>query len=120
MSDNNIVPKKEDIDIDYEFSRDTYRELISQGTSALSAMAEIAKDSEHPRAFEVLATMLKTNADITEKLIDLQSKKNKISARKDIVPSSEAQSGVVNNLFVGSTSELQKLLSGKDEKDING
>ena len=63
---------KKDIKDDYEFSRDTYKELIAVGTQSMDSLAELARESEHPRAFEVLSNHLKSIGDITDKLMKLQ------------------------------------------------
>ena len=92
---------------DYEFSRDTYRDLIRTGTHSLDSLAELARESEHPRAFEVLSKSIKDIADTTEKLMALQK------ARKDLTKDDkqeEARRVTNNNVFVGSTTDLQRML----------
>lgn len=93
---------------DFEYTREVYHNLLSKGTEALDDMMEVARMSEHPRAFEVLSTMLKSIADINGSLIDMHKKK------KDFYKSDEKialPNGTVNNnLFVGSTTELQRML----------
>jgi len=106
---------KEDIINDYKFSRDTYKELISTGMGSLDSLAEIARESEHPRAFEVLAKSIKDIGDVTDKLMSLQ--KNK----QDLVDKKEEKSKVTNNnMFIGSTTDLQRMLLNTDEKVIDG
>ena len=68
-----------DIKDDYEFSRRTYRDLINTGVGSLDTLAELARESEHPRAFEVLSRAIKDVADTTEKLMALQADKKKLS-----------------------------------------
>jgi len=106
----------EDIEIkdDYEFSRKTYKDLIKTGTISLDVLAELARESEHPRAFEVLSRSIKDIADTTEKLMALQ--KNK----KELTGEAKKREVTNNNLFVGSTTELQRLLlkTADDGKDI--
>jgi len=100
---------KKDIKDDYEFSRDTYKELIAVGTQSMDSLAELARESEHPRAFEVLSNHLKSISDITEKLMKLQKSKKELTdddVKKEITN---------NNVFVGSTTELQRLLLNKDD-----
>jgi hypothetical protein len=100
---------------DYETSRDTYMELIDNGKRGLDLMMEVARESEHPRAFEVLSGMIKNVADVTDKLMDLQKK------HKDITkPAEEAAKGVTNNnVFIGSATDLQRMLAEPpQEKDI--
>lgn len=100
---------KKDIKDDYEFSRSTYKDLIHVGTYSMESLAELARESEHPRAFEVLSNHLKSIADITEKLMKLQ--KNKKELTQDDVKREITN----NNVFVGSTTELQRLLLNKDD-----
>lgn len=102
-------------DDDFEYTRQVYHDLIAKGTDALEDMMEVARQSEHPRAFEVLATMLKSIADVNNDLVALHKKK-KDYHRPD---SKTLPSGVTtNNLFVGSTTELQRML--KDVRtDLN-
>ena len=104
---------------DYELSRDTYKELINTGMSSLDTLAELAREAEHPRAYEVLSRSIKDIGDVTDKLMDLQ--KSKIEIEKLKVDSSEGKSTTNNNLFVGSTTELQRLLGdiGSDSKIID-
>lgn len=98
---------------DYEYSRETYYDLIEKGRESLDLMIEVARESEHPRAFEVLSNMIKGVADVNDKLMDLNKKKKEIEApAKGALPSPEG--GVTNNnLFVGSTTELQRMLQGE-------
>ena len=106
---------KEDIIDDYRFSRDTYKELISTGMGSLDSLAEIARESEHPRAFEVLAKSIKDIGDVTDKLMSLQ--KNK----QDLVDKKEEKNKVTNNnMFIGSTTDLQRMLLNTKEKVIDG
>ena len=100
---------KKDIKDDYEFSRSTYKDLITVGTQSMDVLAELARESEHPRAFEVLSNHLKSIGDITDKLMKLQKNKKELTeddVRKEITN---------NNVFVGSTTELQRMLLNKDD-----
>ena len=96
-----------DIKDDYEFSRETYKDLIRTGTLSMDAMAELARESEHPRAFEVLSNHIKNMGEVTDKLMKLQK------AKKDLNQDNERQV-TNNNVFVGSTSDLQRMLLNKD------
>ena len=98
---------------DYEYSRDTYYDLIEKGRESLDLMIEVARESEHPRAFEVLSNMIKGIADVNDKLMDLNKKQKEL--QKEDKP---AETTTNNNLFVGSTTELQRMLLG-DEKIID-
>lgn len=106
-----------DIKDDYEFARSQYYNLAEKGQEAIDLMMDLARESEHPRAFEVLATMLKQNSEITDKLMQLQKQKKEVERVDDKV--AQLNGPVTNNnLFVGSTTELQKMLANK-MKDIN-
>jgi hypothetical protein len=102
---------------DYEFSRETYYDLIEKGRESLELMIEVARESEHPRAFEVLSGMIKGIADVNGSLMDLNKKYKEL--QKSDEPKENANT-TNNNLFVGSTTDLQRmLLSQNDEKVIN-
>lgn len=98
---------------DYIESRETYKELIGKGNEAIDLMMELARDSQHPRAFEVLATLLKTQADNNDKLLDLQKK---VKALKE--PAKGALNPQVTNntsIFYGSTADLQRMIINKNK-----
>ena len=95
---------------DYEYSRKTYKDLIDTGVKSLDVLAELARESEHPRAFEVLSKAIKDIGDVTDKLMDLQKSKKELSGEQKKREVSN------NNLFVGSTTDLQRLL-GKANKE---
>lgn len=102
MSEN----EEKNLKDDYEYSRETYYNLLAKGQESLELMIEVARESEHPRAFEVLSGMMKNMADINDKLMDL-NKKNKDINKKD----EPKQVGTTtNNLFVGTTTDLQRLI----------
>jgi len=105
---NEQLITKKDIKDDYEFSREVYRDLITKGTYSLDTLAELARESEHPRAFEVLSTSIKNLGDVTDKLMTLQK------AKKDLTQDNEKKEVTNNNLFVGSTTDLQRMLLDKD------
>jgi|TARA_R110002167_G_scaffold58768_7_gene166317 hypothetical protein len=110
MTDNN-----ENVDNDFEFARKTYYDLLMKGSEALEEMMEVARATEHPRAFEVLSGMMKNVAEVNGNLLDLHKKKkeyNKEDALKEL-----PQGTTNNNLFVGSTSDLQRMLLSKDSDD---
>ena len=103
-----IIPKTgKDDDIDYNYARENYYNLIERNQDAVEEMLEIAKQSEHPRAFEVVGQLIKSGLDANKELMALHKTKKELSI--------ETNSGVnVNNaVFVGSTAELQKLLKAK-------
>ena len=103
---------KKDIKDDYEFSRATYKDLIRTGTMSLDVLAELARESEHPRAFEVLAKTIKDLGDTTEKLMKLQKDKDDLTNKKEDTVNREVTN---NNVFVGSTTDLQRMLLNKDD-----
>jgi len=100
----------EDREKDYEYTRGELYSLIDQGQEAVRGALEVAQESGHPRAYEVATNAMKQVADMTDKLMDLQKKV------KDLDEEKKGPSKVTNNaMFVGSTSELQKML-----KQMNG
>ncbi len=114
MSDVSRYPVEleggEDIDVDYKYQRENFYRLVEQGSNAIEGILELAKEGEHPRAYEVAGQLIKNVAEVTEKLGDLQEKMKKLKEVPDHGPKS-----VTNALFVGSTAELQKMLKGKSE-----
>jgi hypothetical protein len=94
-----------DIKSDYDYSRAQLYTLIEKGQEAVQGALELAQQSDHPRAYEVAGQLIKSVGDVTDKLIDLQKKVHDIENPKK----SQAQN-VTNALFIGSTSELSKLL----------
>ena len=117
IQQNNIVVSKkvvksneDDIDNDYKYQRENFYNLIERGQDAIEGILEIAKESAHPRTYEVAGNLIKQVAEVTEKLGDLQEKMRKLKE----VPNS-APKNVTNALFVGSTAELQKMLKGKED-----
>lgn len=111
------VEQNRDIKDDYNYSRKTYKDLIDKGSYALDGMIELAAESEHPRAYEVLSGMMKNMADITDKLMDLQKKKEDIESKKDAAK--PAAGTINNNMFVGSTTDLQRLLAKGEAIDVD-
>ena len=97
-----------DIEKDYEYQRANFYRLVEKGSTAIDGILELAKESEHPRAYEVAGNLIKQVAEVTEKLGDLQEKMRKL---KDVP--NNAPKNVTNALFVGSTAELQKILKEK-------
>tara|TARA_Y100001938_G_C8007584_1_gene388208 strand:+ start:110 stop:517 length:408 start_codon:yes stop_codon:yes gene_type:complete len=101
-----------DVKDDYEFSRRTYKDLINTGVRSLDVLAELARESEHPRAFEVLSKSIKDIGDTTEKLMKLQKDKSDLGKEKRELEKKQITN---NNVFVGSTSDLQRMLHNKDD-----
>jgi hypothetical protein len=111
-------PPVDDLQVDYDVSRETYKELIDKGNVAIDLMMELARDSQHPRAFEVLAGLLKTQADNTDKLADLQ-KKVQVLRNGPKAKSATPEKVTNNNVFVGSTTDLQRfILSQQNKNDV--
>ena len=98
----------EDVDKDYEYQRENFYNLVEKGSAAIDGILELAKESEHPRTYEVAGNLIKQVEEVTEKLGDLQEKMRKLKE----VPSN-APKNVTNALFVGSTKELQTMLKDK-------
>ena len=107
-----IYQEKKDIKDDYELARSTYKDLINTGMRSLDVLSELARESEHPRAFEVLSRAIKDVADTTVKLMELQ--KNKKALNKEEEEAEKKRLVTNNNLFVGSTADLQKMILDKD------
>tara|TARA_B100001564_G_C20556738_1_gene631775 strand:+ start:455 stop:892 length:438 start_codon:yes stop_codon:yes gene_type:complete len=105
-----LIDEGEDIDADYKYQRENFYKLVEQGSAAIDGILELAKEGEHPRAYEVAGQLIKNVAEVTEKLGDLQEKMKKLKEVPDHGPKN-----VTNALFVGSTAELQKMLKGKSE-----
>tara|TARA_B100000902_G_C27269895_1_gene895730 strand:+ start:601 stop:1026 length:426 start_codon:yes stop_codon:yes gene_type:complete len=103
-----------DIQDDYEFSRETYKNLIKVGTMSLETLAELARESEHPRAFEVLSKSIKDIGDTTEKLMALQKANKELTAEER----AEVKKLTQNNVFIGSTTDLQRLLLDQDKDKV--
>ena len=117
-----LVPRREDkespdVDNDYKYSRENYYNLIERGQEAIDGILDVAREGQHPRAYEVAGALIKNVADTVDKLQDLQKK---LKDLKELPKTASAN--IKNALFVGSTAELQKMLKGKNEdikvKDI--
>ena len=112
LSPKPIVPRPNDTldhaDADYKYSRENFYSLVERGQDAIDGILEVAKEGEHPRAYEVVGQLIKNVAEVTEKLVDLQDKMKKLKEVPDHAPKN-----VTNALFIGSTKELQKLLKDK-------
>ena len=109
-----ISSSVDDIRKDYEYSRGNLYSIIEKGQEAINGILELAQESEMPRAYEVAGQLIKNVADATDKLMDLQKKLKDIDEEKV----SKGPTNVTNALFVGSTSELSKLLkNGLNQED---
>ena len=102
-----IVPEEKDPEIDFETGRKNLYNLIDKGNEAIDGILnlELAKEGEHPRAYEVAGQLIKTVSEVSQNLLDLQDKLKKVKEVPNTGPKN-----VTNALFVGSTTELQKML----------
>ena len=109
-----IIPRPldvyEDAEADYKYSRENFYNLVERGQDAITGILDLAKESEHPRTYEVAGQLIKTVSEVTERLADLQEKMKRLKEVPDHAPKN-----VTNALFVGSTKELQALL--KDDAE---
>jgi len=104
---------EKDVNDDYEFMRSKYYNLVDKGEEAIDLMMDLARESEHPRAFEVLSNMMKQNAEITDRLMDLQKKKKEVKLDPNgKLPGKLTQ----NNVYIGSTTDLQRMLHNKSKE----
>lgn len=108
----NISSSVNDIKKDYEYTRGNLYSLIEKGQEAINGILELAQESEMPRAYEVAGQLIKSVADATDKLMDLQKKLKDVEEDKQKGPTT-----VNNALFVGSTAELAKLLKQQSQNE---
>jgi hypothetical protein len=103
-----------DTEEDYAYSREKIKSLIERSEEAIDNMMALASETEHPRAFEVLAGMFKTTTDMMDQLITLQKKRKELTQSEE--QKQNASGSTTNNaIFVGSTTELQKFLKNNDD-----
>lgn len=98
-----VVPELSESERDYKYARENFISIIENGTRALEDLLDVATQSQHPRAYEVLAATMKTLIDANKDLVELSRKKQEQDTPQET-------SKVTNNLFVGSTADLQKVL----------
>ena len=108
-----VKVEKDDISRDYEYTRGNLYSIIEKGQEAIDGILELAQDSEMPRAYEVAGQLIKSVSDATDKLMDLQKKLKEVNEEEK----AKGPSTVNNALFVGSTSELSKLLKAQSKKE---
>ncbi len=111
-------PKEIDVSVDsadkdYDYARANFYNIIETGTEALEQMLDVAKASEHPRAYEVVSTIMKTLVDANKDLVDMS-----VDMRKGRGEEKLESANTTNNLFVGSTSELQKMLKSLKDDSV--
>lgn len=102
---HHYLKKRPEIQRDYEHSRNNFYDLIEKGQRAIEGALDVAQSTDHPRAYEVAGNLIKQVADVTDKLVDLQKKMKDIDEKPRSGPTN-----VTNALFVGSTTELSKLI----------
>ena len=107
-----VVEYADPVNADAEFARDNIRELVTQGNQAVNELMLIARDGQHPRAFEVLSGLMKNLADMNKDLLEIQKRK------KDLAPKAEAQNNlsIDKAVFVGSTAELVRMLKTQKQE----
>ena len=107
-----VVPEDDNPDTDFETGRGELYKLLEKGNEAIDGILNLAKEGEHPRAYEVAGQLIKTQSEVAQNLLDLRDKLKKIKDVKELGPKN-----VTNALFVGSTTELQKMIKkNKDKK----
>ena len=107
-----------DMEDDVEFARAHLKTILSKGNESLDRLMDLAEGLEHPRAYEVLANMLKTLSTINHDLIDLQKKRKDIRGVKHPPANNSSNSNGQVNVFVGSTSDLQRQMKEAEKIDI--
>jgi DNA-binding ferritin-like protein len=98
--------RNDDIESDYKYARENLYNAIERGSDALEELVELAKQSQSPRAFEIVGQMIKTLTDANKDLLEVQKKVKDLKKEEQ----SKGPNSVTNALFVGNTAELQKLL----------
>jgi hypothetical protein len=112
--DNNVVVSVENssvVDSDTEFARGNIKNLIHKGNTAIDELLQVAKHSEHPRAYEVAAGLIKNLSDLNKDLLEIQKKKQELEGTKG---QSNKDVNIDKAVFIGSTTELMKLLKNKE------
>ena len=104
-------------DEDFTFARANIREVIENGTDAIAKLTVIAQQSQNPRAYEVLAKLMDTITNASKELLELQEKIRTID-KADVPRNEDSKNQVTNNLFVGSTHELQKMIESMRNRTI--
>ena len=107
-----VIPRErsQNIETDYKYTRENLYGLVERGQDAIEGILDVCKETENPRAYEVAGQLIKTVGETTEKLIDLQAK------MKELDKNNSMPDKVQNNLFVGSSAELQKLLKNNAQE----
>ncbi len=100
---------------DFKFARANIREVVENGKGAIEELSSVAQQTQEPRAYEVLAKLMDSVIEANKQLLEMQEKIRKID-RADMPVDAEARKNVTNNLFVGSTAELQKMIEDMKNK----
>jgi hypothetical protein len=109
------IHQDESVDPDAHYSRANYYNLIEKGNEALDGILEVAKESQHPRAYEVAANMIKNLSDVTEKLMILQKQQQELKPKDQVA--SPTNINVDKAVFVGSTADLLRQLKNESNSD---
>ena len=110
-----IIPQDQKIEEDVDDARTNLHSAIDVAQQAMQDMLNIAQQSQHPRAYEALNSLIKTYSDISMNLADLHIKKQRLDQKKSSEP--EDGQNITNNLFVGSTAELQQMIENMKNKE---
>lgn len=105
------LDSNQDLEADFNVARTNIKELLRKSDGAIDELLKVANESEHPRAYEVAATLIKTMADLNKDLLDIRKKKNDIGGK----PTVENNTNIDKAVFIGSTSDLIKILKDKKE-----
>ena len=105
------LDSNQDLESDFNIARTNIKELLRKSDGAIDELLKVANESEHPRAYEVAATFIKTMADLNKDLLDIRKKKNDIGGK----PTVENNTNIDKAVFIGSTSDLIKILKDKKE-----
>ena len=105
-----LPTRHENMETDYKYARENLYDLVERGQDAIYGILQLSKETDHPRAYEVAGQLIKTVGETAEKLIDLQQKLKKLEGEDQKIGQQH------NQLYVGSTSELQKFLKKNDKK----
>ena len=103
-------PADKHIENDYDYVRTNMRDLLATGSDALLDALEVAKQSENPRAYEVVGSLMKNLADMNQQLLDVHQQKQKLTGMEKVKEDQSKQITNNNAIFVGSTSELAKMI----------
>lgn len=107
------VETSSDLDSDLKLARSNIRELLQKSDGAIDNLLKVAEESEHPRAYEVAATLIKTMADLNKDLIDIQKKRKELTG---VSPKENNSISVDKAVFVGSTTDLIKMIKNNNKE----